>query len=216
LTFPQAIEKAAPLSFVAFAALMLMLVPVSAGAQGTDLDCHDFDNQAAAQNELEKHPSDPNRLDPDRDGVACEGSIVSAPASISTLLIGILAAALTAFVTYSLNRARRQRVLEDSEPIEQRLDRLTTALSEAGHVIGEIQTEVEKRRAVVDRLRQDAETYQRLIEVNREELEAVAQVLGGELRKEGRRSFWVNLGTNFAFFALGAVVSVATTYVFGG
>jgi len=138
MTFQRAIEKAAPLLFVAFAALMLMLVPVSAGAQGTDLDCHDFDNQAAAQNELEKHPSDPNRLDPDRDGVACEGSIVSAPASISTLLIGILAAALTAFVTYSLNQARRQRVLEDSEPIEERLDRLTTALSEAGHVIGEI------------------------------------------------------------------------------
>jgi hypothetical protein len=78
-----------------------------------------------------------------------------------------------------------------------------------------MQKEIEERRAMVDNLRNDAETYRRLRDVNQKELEAVAQVLGGELRREGRRSFWVNFATNFGFFILGAAVSIATTYLIG-
>jgi hypothetical protein len=37
-----------------------------------DLNCDDFPNQAAAQNNLESNPSDPNGLDADNDGIACE------------------------------------------------------------------------------------------------------------------------------------------------
>ncbi|WP_447974296.1 excalibur calcium-binding domain-containing protein [Nitrospira sp. Kam-Ns4a] len=37
-----------------------------------DLDCQDFPSQAAAQAELRKDPSDPHRLDRDRNGIACE------------------------------------------------------------------------------------------------------------------------------------------------
>lgn len=37
-----------------------------------DLDCKDFPSQAAAQAELRRDPSDPHRLDRDRNGIACE------------------------------------------------------------------------------------------------------------------------------------------------
>jgi hypothetical protein len=37
-----------------------------------DLDCGDFATQAQAQRELDRDSSDPNRLDGDHDGVACE------------------------------------------------------------------------------------------------------------------------------------------------
>ncbi len=37
-----------------------------------DLDCSDFDTQPEAQDELDADPSDPNGLDGDSDGVACE------------------------------------------------------------------------------------------------------------------------------------------------
>jgi hypothetical protein len=36
------------------------------------LDCDDFETQAEAQAELEADPSDPNNLDFDDDGIACE------------------------------------------------------------------------------------------------------------------------------------------------
>jgi endonuclease YncB( thermonuclease family) len=48
---------------------------VPSWAQAThagDLDCSDFANQAAAQQHLAEHPGDPDGLDGDNDGVACE------------------------------------------------------------------------------------------------------------------------------------------------
>ncbi len=51
-------------------ALTLLLGP-SADAQA-DLDCSDFDTQPEAQAVLEQDPGDPNGLDGDNDGIACE------------------------------------------------------------------------------------------------------------------------------------------------
>lgn len=59
-----------------------------------DLDCEDFATTAEAQAVYDQDPSDPNELDPDNDGRACEpfeddagednGSTTSSPTSIST------------------------------------------------------------------------------------------------------------------------------------
>lgn len=46
--------------------------PASPPADGADLDCADFATQAEAQAEYDADPSDPNGLDADADGVACE------------------------------------------------------------------------------------------------------------------------------------------------
>jgi hypothetical protein len=43
----------------------------SGGGNG-DLDCADFANREQAQAVFDRDPSDPNRLDADNDGVACE------------------------------------------------------------------------------------------------------------------------------------------------
>ncbi|SFI88511.1 excalibur calcium-binding domain-containing protein [Amycolatopsis sacchari] len=40
--------------------------------KAADKDCADFATQAQAQAELNKNPADPNRLDADHDGYACE------------------------------------------------------------------------------------------------------------------------------------------------
>ena len=48
----------------------LVLAPASSWAQ--DLNCDAFDSQADAQAELRDNPSDPNNLDDDSDGIACE------------------------------------------------------------------------------------------------------------------------------------------------
>jgi hypothetical protein len=55
----------------AFVARMTWEFVPRASAQ-EDLDCSDFDSQAAAQEELERALTDPNGLDPDADGEACE------------------------------------------------------------------------------------------------------------------------------------------------
>ena len=51
---------------------LVFLVASPVMAQDGDLDCADFDSQAEAQAELESDPTDPNNLDADNDGIACE------------------------------------------------------------------------------------------------------------------------------------------------
>lgn len=68
--FPACVVFAALLALGAVARLP---TPIVAAAQ-RDLDCRDFPNQAAAQAELRRDPSDPHQLDADRDGIACESS----------------------------------------------------------------------------------------------------------------------------------------------
>ena len=50
----------------------LILAAPAALAQAGDQDCADFDSQAAAQAHLRADPSDPDGLDSDGDGIACE------------------------------------------------------------------------------------------------------------------------------------------------
>jgi hypothetical protein len=47
----------------------------SSKAQAQDLNCSDFGTKQQAQDELEADPSDPNNLDADDDGEACEEGV---------------------------------------------------------------------------------------------------------------------------------------------
>jgi len=49
-----------------------ILSPAAPAQEGGDLDCADFEFQEDAQAVLDQDPSDPNGLDGDGDGVACE------------------------------------------------------------------------------------------------------------------------------------------------
>src|SRR5215207_2168976 len=62
------------LPFVALLVVpMLFVCERSVWAQDDDLNCADFSSQAAAQREYEKDPqNDPNNLDADDDGQACD------------------------------------------------------------------------------------------------------------------------------------------------
>jgi|SRR5215211_7369853 len=57
---------------VVLALSALILSAPAALAQAGDQDCSDFASQAAAQAHLRADPSDPDGLDSDNDGIACE------------------------------------------------------------------------------------------------------------------------------------------------
>ena len=61
-------------ALLALAALVFytVLLSVQPSIAQQDLDCSDFRYQEDAQEELEQDPSDPNGLDRDNDGIACE------------------------------------------------------------------------------------------------------------------------------------------------
>ena len=60
------------LLLLATAAMAMLVATPAALAQAGDLDCADFATQEEAQAMLDADPSDPNGLDADGDGVACE------------------------------------------------------------------------------------------------------------------------------------------------
>jgi len=121
----------------------------------------------------------------------------------------------SAVATFWFERRRSAQRGTTEESTEQRITRRTTALSESSHVIQEIEAEMQDRTELVEKLKRDAETYERLRHINREEAEAVAQALGGELRKEGRRSLLTNFLMNFGFFVLGVATTLALSIFFG-
>ena len=64
--------RSASLAVSTAAVTAMLFVGLSGTALAQDLDCGDFATQQEAQAELERDPSDPNRLDGNDDGVACE------------------------------------------------------------------------------------------------------------------------------------------------
>jgi hypothetical protein len=59
-------------------------LPLTGTALAADTDCADYPNQAAAQVVLAADPSDPNRLDGNDNGVACEDHTYGTAAASST------------------------------------------------------------------------------------------------------------------------------------
>lgn len=55
-------------------ATSIMAAAPAAGAASGDLDCSDFSTQSQAQGVYDSNPSDPNGLDRDGDGIACESA----------------------------------------------------------------------------------------------------------------------------------------------
>ena len=96
---------------------------------------------------------------------------------------------------------------EREENINDRVVRLTKSLAEATGLIGNIEEEIKARSALASQLQTDIDRYNKLVELKKPEVEAVAQLLRGELQKEGRRSFWAGFAINFLFFLLGAGAS---------
>jgi len=117
---------------------------------------------------------------------------------------GATASALVGFAQGYLDAKKNKG---RKETIEERISKLTGALKDSSRLVAEIESEIETRKQLVEELQEDAEKHRKLISMNGEQVQAIAQVLGGELRKESKKSFWKGVGVNFIFFLLGASAS---------
>ncbi|MCS0179991.1 hypothetical protein NDI96_06205 [Vibrio alginolyticus] len=96
---------------------------------------------------------------------------------------------------------------QKEETMEDRINKLTSALKESSSLVSQVEDEIRSRQALVNELKEDAKRYEDLASLNQQQVDAVAQVLQGELRKEGKVSFWKGVAVNFIFFLLGAGTS---------
>jgi hypothetical protein len=87
--------------------------------------------------------------------------------------------------------------------VEERVRVLTQALQQSASVISAIESEINSRMNLVTRLEEQARTAQRLYETNREEVEAIASVLRGEISRNDTWNFWLGLAQDFLFTVFG-------------
>ena len=81
-------------------------------------------------------------------------------------------------------------------------------LSKSITALGEIEGEMGKKRLLANKLQREIDHSTRIAALTREEVDAVTHVMGGVVRREGRRSFWKGLLINFVFFAAGVITTV--------
>ena len=129
-----------------------------------------------------------------------------------SLVMGVAGAATSLAASIISNYLMRGR--QGKETLEDRINKLTSALQQSSHLVAEVEKEIETRKALVLELKKDADKYQNLVNLNKEQVDAVAQLLQGELRKEGSKSFWKGVIANFVFFIMGAAFSWFSTQGF--
>jgi hypothetical protein len=84
---------------------------------------------------------------------------------------------------------------------------LTDSLKDAAKTIDSIEQEIKQRQALVDQLEREADTASKLKTLNADQLNAVAQVLGAELKTDQRQNFWNAQGLAFFYAAVGVALS---------
>lgn len=90
--------------------------------------------------------------------------------------------------------------------LEHRIERLTEYLRSAASSIAAIEQEIALRKQLVDQLKADAATAEQLKTVNREQANAIAQTLQGQLRQRDDDTWRAELVGNIMLTVFGAVI----------
>jgi hypothetical protein len=123
----------------------------------------------------------------------------------ATLAAGFMASVFAQFLRSLRHKTAKRETIQD------RIKALTSALTDATSLIGNIESEIKSRSVLAEQLEKDIQEYNRITALKKPEVEAVAQLLRGELQKEGRATFWKGVALNFIFFVLGAGASIVIT-----
>ena len=84
---------------------------------------------------------------------------------------------------------------------------LSENLNKSAETIAEIERDIQQRHELVTKLQRDAEVAEQVTKLNREQVDAIAQTLQGELDKRERQGFWWNFGYNFFFVLAGVALT---------
>lgn len=127
---------------------------------------------------------------------------------IIDMALTVTAGLIASFLAGLINNFTRKKEQKKGESIEDRVARLTKSLNEATSLISNIESEISARSSLATQLQNDIDKYNDLVGIKKPEVEAIAQLLRGELQKEGKSTFWKSFAVNFMFFILGAGISL--------
>jgi Flp pilus assembly protein TadB len=126
---------------------------------------------------------------------------------IGLSVAGAVLALITSFLTFILAYQRQKQRNKKAPTLEDKITTLATSLKSSLTVISEIESEIESRSKIVTKLQDDVKRYEQLKELNKAQVEAIAQTIRGELAGESKKSLWRNAIITFivslVFFFLG-------------
>jgi len=96
-----------------------------------------------------------------------------------------------------------------AKELPDRIRVLTDSLNAAARAIGDIESEIQERKELVDKLKRDAEIANNLKQLNKEQVDAVAQVLRSQIDREQKEGFWATQGIAFFYTILGVFLAEA-------
>jgi septal ring factor EnvC (AmiA/AmiB activator) len=96
------------------------------------------------------------------------------------------------------------RAAEARGTFDDRVADASKALRDAAATVAELEDEIQARQTAVARLEQQ----RKVLEVDREQVEAIAGLLNENVRADSNRAMWIGLGSNALFFVLGIVVTM--------
>ena len=90
-----------------------------------------------------------------------------------------------------------------SGSLESRIEQLSESLADAAQIISAIESEVDARQELVARLQEQRVVAEAAAELNQEQVDAIAQILGNEVDRSSRQTFIRAVVLNIVFFVLG-------------
>ena len=132
---------------------------------------------------------------------------------VVTFISGILGVS-SSIVYEVISTILKRKNINKKDEITSRIKDVSTVLKSSAQELGELQTELEKRVKMVEKLKEEAEQAETIISLTDEQVKAIRTTLNNELQKEGRKSFWQGVIVNLVFFVLGAIVSYVVSKYF--
>lgn len=120
------------------------------------------------------------------------------------LAIGVVAFSAAVINTIMTRQTLNERI---GATLPERINTLTDSLKSAAQIISDIEKEIGERQSLVEKLRSDAEAAKSLAQLNNKQVDAVAQVLRGQIDKEQNEGFWFAQATAFFYTILGVVLA---------
>jgi hypothetical protein len=124
-----------------------------------------------------------------------------------------LVSLLITIVSFFIQALQEHRAGLRAQSLKEKITNLTMALQDSATLISQIEIEINERRSLVEKLEGDAKRYNEIAKLKQSEVEAVAQVLRGDIQRENRKSFWQQLTINFLFFLLGVIMTIVLSQI---
>ena len=159
-------------------------------------DGHDFDNT-------------PNVVRAKTGGAVVSGTIFKRIKyrSLLSAIIGFIAALISALFssTYASISLKKESV-----DLSKRIETISENLRNTSNELNQIQRELEQRIEFVEKLNAEAKNAEAMINLSKEQVDAIRATLNTELNKNNTQNFWTSFIMGFFFFILGNATAIIT------